>query len=1217
VSVLRYPRPLVLDELRDAEGKLRRTLVTEASAGTGKTYTLEHAVVELILGEVPVEKLLVVTFTERATYEMRERIRGLLGRIARGQLPLNHEEATRFWDIGPRERALLERAYLAFDQAPILTIHGFCQRVLTENAFLAGRLFEQELVDSRTAFDRGFKKALRRDLATDPLRRADLAAWLEEHSVEKLAKLLHDVDRQRAEVRPRLDLPAIQASFDRLRDGVQKGSLDEVRAAVEGAKLGNRKAAVLTRLDQLVALLDDPVATGSVVGLHTAEALDGKHLGYLLAPETRAAIEEKVPRIKKLLALLDSISQSLVTLEAAAAQVFLPIVRAHVAREKQTAGLYDFHDMLELVGNALREGPQRALLVERLRQRYAHALIDEFQDTDSVQWGIFEDIFASSPAHGLWVIADPKQAIYGFRGADVFAYLSARRRLLGADGKPIQLVENFRSTSVLIEAYNRIFDQAARPPFFRGRIRYDAPVRAGKADLVAQDAQGRAVAPIHIFDLVSPDAPLRVEQVRQVLGRRIAREIRRILDEGLFFGKKDELERVPPSEIFVLTRSTREGEQLARYLAEQRVPYAFYKQDGLFQTEEADDIYRILAAIDDPQDRSRRTRAWVTPFFGLTLEQVAGGEPPPDHPYYRRLLGWQRLAERHAFERLFASLVEDTGLLRREIFFAPSERKLTNYLHILEVLHETVGRSRLDLRELCALLRSWIDEERSPAGEDGNVQRLESDEDAVQIMTLHKSKGLEAAVVFLFGGFTDPKSRDLHLYHEPGEGPQEELTPEEEEKAQLQTVVYHDEEGRRVVHVGPLRNEIAHLVREEGADEERRLLYVAITRAKARVYLPAFGRHVVTDEEGNETPEWDFPYLGGCMVHLAERLDVLVHRTEPPPGFQSERLDLEAAAARSTSSSGTGRPSPWTPPAELLTISELPAIETRCSALLTEHAPLVVTSYSRMKESFAPSALEIEAEVLGEEPTPEAPETAIVEPAATDEDPRGGARTGTFLHEVLEKLSFDTIAASSGFDAWRAREDVRRLFRVTMGHHEIAPRFMVGSQRLVHRALTTSVRLHQSTLSAGLGSCTRELRELEFTYPIPENAHLTLPPGTPLEVERGFIRGFIDFVFEHEGRTYLLDWKSDTLAEYGAEAMKARIDESYRLQLEVYTLALARMLGLSNADDHAERFGGVLYVFLRGVGDGERGIHFERPSWDDVKAFEANLVAFDYRGAAP
>jgi exodeoxyribonuclease V beta subunit len=1191
--------------------------VIEASAGTGKTYTLEHAVIELLLSGIPVEKLLVVTFTDRATYELRERVRALLANVVAGRLPEGADKAEHFWVIDDARREVLERALLAFDQAPIHTIHGFCQRVLTENAFVAGRLFQQELVDSKIAFASGFGHVLRHELANDPHRVVDLEAWLHAHSVEELETLLQEIDEKRADVRPQLDRDGLMAELAQLNEGVDK-SLDAAKTLVAASTLhGGTKKAVLARMDALRSFMKDPEATGSVVSLHVSEKR-AYIFDWLLHPD-RVDDLRAVKGLRRFMSRLEGIHGKLVTVEAAAAQVFLPAVRERVALEKRTKGLYDFQDMLAIVRDALCTGPQRALLLERLRERYDHALIDEFQDTDEVQWAIFDEVFAKSPGkHGLWVIGDPKQSIYGWRGADVYAYLRASKTL-GKGQKPVPLTENFRSTKPFIDACNVIFDQKAKPPFFRDKIRYDDPVVCGREKLVAQDKDGKPIAPIHVFDIDAPK--MSADDLRTTLARRIAEEIRGILDKGLWLGEGKDKKRLEASDIFILTRSGWEGTFVSGFLAEQRVPFAFYKQDGLFQTAEADDVYRVLAAIAEPHDRSKRSKAWLTPFFGLELEELAAGDPPSDHVLWRQLFQWERLAERGDFRRLFASLVEDTGLVRREIFLSTSERRLTNYLHILEILLETVSQKRVGIRELSHLLHSWIAEEQEPERENGNVQRLESDAKAVQIMTLHKSKGLEAAVVFLFGGFTNPKGRDLYVYHDRPE----EKTPEQLAKEKLGNVFYHDAEGRRLVHVGPLTPEVRSLVINEGDEENRRLLYVGVTRAKARVYLPGFSRvpmldaagNAMRDADGEPRTTWNYEYLNGTYVHLAERLDTLIHDRKPPKGFEVEKLPVLAGPAAAP---GAPTPAPaWTPPAELLTVPEAKEIEKRCGELREKSAPLIVTSYTRMKKGYVPTAAEIEADTLQEETVPEtSPSTPEPTPSGepVEEVPRGGANTGQFFHDVLEVLPFESLASTRPFDEWREREEVKPLFERAMRRRGIPEGQLVGAQRMVFHTLTKKLVLGSVTLESGLAPCTKNVRELEFTYPIPEEAHAALAEGTPLTIETGWLHGFIDFIFEHEGRAYLLDWKTDTLDDYGPDFVAAHVRESYWIQVQVYTLALARMLKLKGPSDHEVKFGGVLYLFLRGMRPEEApevGVFFERPSWDEIKKLERELIAFEYR----
>ena len=266
------------------------------------------------------------------------------------------------------------------------------------------------------------------------------------------------------------------------------------------------------------------------------------------------------------------------------------------------------------------------------------------------------------------------------------------------------------------------------------------------------------------------------------------------------------------------------------------MPFAFYKQEGLFQTDQARAIHDLLAAIADPADADKRGRAWITPFFAVPLAALPElRELPTRTRSSSDFDDWNELAGKRRFETLFTRILDESGIIRRELFLKDDERALTNYLHIFEVLLEearTVGR---DLADLVATLTAYIQQTRKPPGEDGNIQRLESDRAAVQIMTIHKSKGLEAAVVFLYGGFGRFRAGGIHEYHD---------------------------DGQRVLYIGD--NEHAkEKANEDRSQEEQRLYYVALTRAKARLYLP-----LVPGKLGGK--KWD-----GGYRRLNERLSAI------------------------------------------------------------------------------------------------------------------------------------------------------------------------------------------------------------------------------------------------------------------------------------------------------------------------------------------------------
>ncbi len=515
MSVRRAARPALLGSIpRD------RHAVIEASAGTGKTFTLEHLIVELVLAaDITLDQVLVVTFTEKATHELRVRVRGKLEELLRGEAPEPDAEAVArgdYWTLDEAARRKLERALHAFDGATIATIHAFCQRVLRDNAFSSGRLFEESQVDGRDAFGRALRDALRRDVAPDPVR----APWLEAAlragwSLDTLEGLLWSCTLARGELRPAFDPDALRAAIEAfpVDDAILRGGLDTLKSwGVHGQtakKLGNQLYELAMAVERArdsrdpAALVVDP---GAVEFDYLLEKLPG--LGRP-GPTGRAC------------AAALALAEITPTLGAALANIVLPPVRTELARRKRQAGQYDFDDMLSLVQDGLR-GARADALVRSMRERYRFVLIDEFQDTDETQWDIFRRAFFA-PADGavprsvLHLVGDPKQSIYRFRGADVQTYLQARDEVARSGGELLRLDRNFRATPALVDGINALFDPAASSPFFTGTNAY-APVACGRPERALLDGRGHDVAPLHAFRFER-------EISGGILGTLIAREI--------------------------------------------------------------------------------------------------------------------------------------------------------------------------------------------------------------------------------------------------------------------------------------------------------------------------------------------------------------------------------------------------------------------------------------------------------------------------------------------------------------------------------------------------------------------------------------------------------------------------------------------------------------------------------------------------------------------
>jgi exodeoxyribonuclease V beta subunit len=1124
--------------------------VIEASAGTGKTFLLEHLVADRIVrGEARLEEILVVTFTEKATMELVRRLRELLERL------LAHDAALppgatleSAWLLDDAARARLAEARGAFDRATITTIHGFCQRVLTEEAFASRRLLAQEHVDSQRAFAEAFRDTLRTTLATDERLDRYLGAWLSSgRTTDALERTLsqafaqqrawgitHDEARLGAAARALAALPIAEVLVDVERVVRNRRTSDAIASRVRAVHGIVTAADAEATFDPARLLLD------------VDELFDRKRYPKF---DVFSYVEKNLPappaggaaaRLKQ--ALLD-FADAAVPLELAVAQLFLPFVREALVARKTTSGQYDFDDMLRLVAEGLR-GPGGAALAESLRRRYRLAVIDEFQDTDDVQWEIFRTIFHESGGRNpLFVIGDPKQSIYGFRGADVATYREARRTIAGG-AATLTLDRNFRSTPELVEATNAIFDDGAADPFFSERGLFAA------ARAAAPGTPG-ARAPIELLAVRPAEgtdpSELRLRHMRRALTHAIADGI-----EALHGG----VAPTPLREIFVLTRTNAEAQQIATTLRNRGLPHVLYNQEGLYKTEEARQLRDLLSAIDEPRDRTRRLLAALTPFFGLSLTDLpALAADSASHPIEERLFAWRALADARDWSRLFELIVSQSGLPEREVLTGGSARRLTNTLHLCEVLRARALRETASLEELVRYLTALTDGLIVPDAEEGNVQRLEGDRDAVQIMSIHKSKGLEADHVFLYGAFTPWRGQQVRTFERDG--------------------------TRRLFLGRPRRSNLDEAIAREADGEEQRLLYVALTRARRRLYLPYAGVPAVEEASQFE----DFWRVSGAYRHVHRRLRTLATDPAravsfesrpvvcpPPPDDTPARI---AAAVRA-----------WRPEPDDLAL-DFPAAalaETR-----RRRSGIVLTSYSRIKQAHG--GYQPPTEVLDEEPT--------ATPAPPPDPGRlpGGALSGLFLHAALEEVPLETFAGAPDAAAWAARPEITALFDEAIRRFDRDPAHRADAERIVYAALTTPLTVPSGATLAGVArAAPRIAREVEFVFPFPAAAG---------GADAGFVKGYVDFIFEYEGRAYFGDWKSDLLPDFSATAVGAHVAANYELQRRLYVLALLKMLGVGDEAAYEARFGGAVYVFLRAL---PSGLDVSRPSWADVQRWERELA---------
>ena len=1117
MTTLRVARPEALPDAGE------RFVVVEASAGTGKTFFLEHRVVDLILGgpetagasggarpQAELGQILLVTFTEKAVAELRMRIRDLLDRLARTTESTAAPGAT-CWTIDDAGRAALRAAVTAFDRAPIFTIHGFCHRILIEDAFAARRLFDQAQVADEVAFDTAFSALLRERFARGGVERELLAAYLETGAtVDQLRDLLLGCARANAVPRRQLDADAARA----LAVSVCTTFAAERREPLMSALFKNGRDRYLTPWFENIGVVVDRAAAGGLGPRTPASCL-------ALVDSVRewlGKLTSRADRSPELASLLAQVDATLTLAEAIAAEL-LPTILARITADKAEHGQFDYDDMLELVREALA-GPRGAELAGRLRERTPWVMIDEFQDTDPTQWQIFRDVWMHADARGLTIVGDPKQAIYGFRGADVHTYLAARDELQRAGARTVPLAVNRRSTPQLVDAVNHVLVGNVAMPLMTGDITYDAPVTAS-GDVTCDDG----LPPITVFALrgTGKDAN------RLALAEAIGAEIEALRAAPPVWQRRGVAQPFALSDVMILTRGHKDSATIAQALRRRGLPCALVESDKLFATREADELASVLAAVAAPRDRSARLRALRTRFFDVPWPELARVVDAPDHhPLIARLFDWAALAARRGYETLFRRLVEDSRFAERALVAGGGERAITNTWHLIELLLGEFSRARCDLHELVGQLRRWIADGATDRFDDLDVQRAETDADAIRILTIHKAKGLEAPYVFVFGATSNPPPTRVFTLRDPL--------------------------GRRLV-VNPQDEPTTTRIDSDLDAENQRLAYVALTRAQVRLYLPRYGDAVC----GDRTMYWS---IQRCIGNI-----------DRTPGFAVIPVTVggaEAAAAPADALAGFAA-------AAAPALGEPPVID-------GPRGGLAMLSYTRLAhdlhaEAPAPSGrragtdapLAIDAQEFDVDDT--AGEVYPGSPAYADDsqlrpgDLPPGAASGLLLHHVLEHADLEVARGARDFAAWEGDREVAAQLDEGARLHGVESKYLAHAARVVHTTLTAPLVLTDGGTLPALVAATALAREVEFTFPLPVRT-----PGAPVA---GLVKGYIDALVAWGDELWVLDYKSDLLggADLAAAATR-RADERYGVQMRLYGLAAARMRG-------SRRLAGLLFAFVR------------------------------------
>ncbi|NPV05299.1 MAG: exodeoxyribonuclease V subunit beta [Syntrophaceae bacterium] len=1169
----------------------------EASAGTGKTYAIAGLFVRLIVEKrMAPSDILVVTYTVAATEELRGRIRTMI----REALDVMAGKATEerfladFTDgLADREdaRGRLREALRGFDEAPICTIHSFCRRMLDENAFESGSPFDTELLpDERMLREEIVRDFWRRHFYEAPPEFVLYARERFSGPASLLALLRAAPFRHDARILPEAP-PAALAGLEALREAFAglRSSWPASRAGVERAlrdeALNRTKYGKPKRyLEAMDAFLARPWAA-----LPLSEDLvkfSPETLAGAVKKNCRAPAHPFFERFGDFQSLAGAVCAEMeMHVRFLRAELFR-YVRRELAVRKRRRNLRSYDDLLADLREALSaEGS--GILAGAIRRKYRAALVDEFQDTDPVQFAIFETVFGRGDAV-LFLIGDPKQAIYSFRGADLFAYIRAASTVQ----RRYTLAENWRSEPGLIRAVNTLFGRPANP-FLYDSVPF-GPARAAEGRKASPlTVGGRQEAPLRLWVPDGEGGRITAERARERIRRAVAAEIARLIEAGrrgeALLGDRPLRE----ADVAVLVRTNQEALLVQEALTGLGVHSVLYTTGNLFDTGEARAVELVLQAVAEPGDEAAVRTALATDLMGLdgaAIDRLMADTAAWEERV-RRFHDWRDTWERQGFIRMFRDLMQAEGVRPRLLALPGGERRLTNVLHLAEVLHGEEMRRRAGMGGLIQWLATQRDEE-TPRLEEHQL-RLESDADAVKVVTIHKSKGLEYPVVFCPFNWGPSRVGKVYNFHDEADG--------------WQLNVALEDAG----------NEARRAAEREQLAENVRLLYVSLTRARNRCYL-------VWGPVGKSETSAPAYILHGPDGDPSCAVDETAARIA---GMDAEGLlrELETIAAASDGAVEVSRMPEEPGPVILPAAGRAGLLGARECSREVARAFEIASFSSLVEDAEGGSAA---GEVLAERPDHDegsAPRAAAEVPGPADifSFPRG-ARAGKCLHAILERLDF----ADAG------RESLEGIVRASLAEYGYEARWCDTLCDMVGRVVEAPLDAGRDVRLAGLAR-DRCLHELGFTFP--------LRPLTPAGLRslfagagcaagdiperigslrfrpvEGYMKGFIDLVFEQGGRFYLVDWKSNHLGmrpeDYDAEALAAVMrDDLYVLQYHLYAVALHEYLKGRLPDyDYDRHFGGAFYVFLRGV-DPVRapgcGIFRDRPARRLVETLAERLVA--------
>ncbi len=1139
--------------------------LVEASAGTGKTYAIGMLVLRALVElHVPIEKILIVTFTKAATEELKARIRARLveaRELLKDEVELEAGKVDKTlldWisTINDHQAAfnLLQLALYDIDRAGIFTIHGFCQRMLMEQALESGQLFDIELLADinhvRNEVADDFWRS--RIYSLSPLPCSLITGCFA--SPEKLLASVAGVFGENGRIEPQVGrvkdvLNSLKTAMEGMGSWWSAHSTPLYQDFSTGLLEGNFKKPFSENFEQwfqsITSFLNGKsFAVPDNIHLLSRDQLTEELNGNKIrgAAKRQAYLADWPLPDSEIEALLAAVNTLILTFRVKLAEE----LRTEVSHRLAQQGTMGFNDLIISLSTALH-GERGDALKRILGDRFSVALIDEFQDTDNDQWHIFSTIFggtgeAGEKGHYLYLIGDPKQAIYKFRGADIHSYFLARKTA----SQLLTLEKNYRSHPFLVAEVNRLFLSRTNPFFFDEETLDYRPVLAAKSegdvDLIKG---GESLAGMVYCSLV----PEPEDKKGRWTSGKAATEFRRFvvaelgrlldpLDPGILQAPGQR--QFAPHDIAILVRSNRQAEEYLQALAKAEIPAVVGSRQSVYQTNECRELLLLLQAIATPGETGKLKTAMTISWFGLTgnrLHELWQDEERLSH-YHSRFLQYNQRWQEQGFLAMMSRLLIEEEVLPTLAFGQMAERAIANIQHLLELVQEQENVENLGIGQTLQWLQKMM--QGDPRAE--NVELLlESDEEAVRIVTMHSAKGLEYPVVFC-----------PYLWYGSNRI-----------KTEKHQIVCHDDEHQVVIDLGSGQFEAR---REQAAKEEMaeelRLLYVALTRAKIRCYIG-----------------WaDVKQFGSVADSFQSALGYLLF-PEGNLDYQAQHEKFSALAEEKS--------------VQHLTVSldQSPGhyrrIVQECDLHPLQYSNRLLHTDWQMSSFSAMSSLS-EYDHEHDAVPPHAGGICDKRTVPVTGLP-AGPNFGNVIHDLLESLSFSAIARHE------QPETLETLLRQKCSRYgvEAVPGDM---KKLLEMVVTTP--LAESSYCLAMLADTACLKEMGFYFHLSRLATDRIntiladePTVAPLghKVMRGYLTGFVDLICEYGGKYFILDYKTNFLGEsmsdYGSEKLVAAMQShNYGLQYWIYTLILHRHLQNLLPDYlYENHFGGVRYLFVRGM----------------------------------